>query len=146
MIPKKPAPRMRGWVEAYRGEASRVGQMSAVSKRWLWPGLTATALVTLTTAILLAVYLGWQGQHLIFGYLIPVVIVAARFGSVPAIITTVACDLCAAYFLYPPDFSFAISDRLQIAELSFFSLLAVAIGQFVGGWADDGAPAARRKL
>jgi two-component system sensor histidine kinase KdpD len=120
-----------------RGEASGVGLISEVSKRWLWPGLTATALVALATAILLAVYLAWQGQHLIFGYLIPMVIVAARYGSIPALLTAIACDLCAAYFLYPPDFSFYISDPLQIAELSFFSLLALAISQFVGGLADD---------
>jgi K+-sensing histidine kinase KdpD len=111
--------------------------MSETSKRWLWPGLTVSAMVAFTTAILLAFYLAWQGEHLIFGYLIPMVIVAARYGSVPAIVTAIACDLCAAYFLYPPDYSFYISDRLQVAELSFFSLLALAISQFLGGLADD---------
>jgi K+-sensing histidine kinase KdpD len=111
--------------------------MSEASRRWLWPGLAATAWVALTTAILLAIYLASQREHLIFGYLIPMVIVAARYGRIPALLTAAACDLCAAYFLYPPDFSFYIADRLQIAELSFFSLLALAIGQFVGGLADD---------
>ena len=46
-------------------------------------------------------------------------------------------DLCAAYFLYPPDFSIYIADRLQVAELSFFSLLVLATSQFIGGFADD---------
>jgi K+-sensing histidine kinase KdpD len=111
--------------------------MSEISKQWIRPGLTATALIAVTTAILLAVYLASQQEHLIFGYFIPTAFVAVRYGSTPAIITAVACDLCAAYFLYPPDFSFAISDPLQVAELSFFSLLALATCQFVGGFADD---------
>jgi hypothetical protein len=46
-------------------------------------------------------------------------------------------DLCAAFFLYPPDFSIYIADPLQIAELTFFSLLVLATSQFVGGFADD---------
>jgi K+-sensing histidine kinase KdpD len=111
--------------------------MSEMSKQWIGPGLTAAALVALTTAILLAVYLSSQQEHLIFGYFIPMAFVAVRYGSIPAIITAIACDLCAAYFLYPPDFSFAISSPLQVAELSFFSVLALATCQFVGGLADD---------
>jgi K+-sensing histidine kinase KdpD len=63
--------------------------------------------------------------------------VAVRYGSVPAIVTTVVSDICAAYFLYPPDFSIYIADPLQMAELSFFSLLVLATSQFVGGFADD---------
>jgi K+-sensing histidine kinase KdpD len=74
---------------------------------------------------------------LIFGYFIPTLFVAARYGSVPAVLTAVACDLCAAYFLYPPDFSFAISSPLQVAELGFFSLVVLAACQFIGGFADD---------
>jgi K+-sensing histidine kinase KdpD len=111
--------------------------MSEISKRWIGPGLMSTALVAATTVVLLAIYLATQQEHLIFGYFIPTTFVAARYGSTPAIITAVACDLCAAFFLYPPDFSFYVSDPLQVAEMSFFSLLALATSQFVGGFADD---------
>jgi hypothetical protein len=114
-----------------------VGDMSEISKRWIGPVLVATTLVALTTGILLAIYLAWQGEHLIFGYLIPITFVAVRYGSVPAIATTIVSDLCAAYFLYPPDFSIYIADPLQVAELSFFSLLVLATSQFIGGLADD---------
>jgi len=55
----------------------------------------------------------------------------------PAIVTAIVSDLCAAYFLYPPDFSIYIADPLQVAELSFFSLMVLAISQFIGGFADD---------
>jgi K+-sensing histidine kinase KdpD len=111
--------------------------MSQMSKQWVWPGLAAAAMVAVTTAILLAIYLSSQQEHLIFGYFIPTAFVAARYGSMPAILTAIACDLCAAFFLYPPDFSFSISDPLQVAELFFFSLVALATCQFVGGFADD---------
>jgi two-component system sensor histidine kinase KdpD len=111
--------------------------MSEISKRWVGPVLVAGALVALTTGILLSVYLALQPQHLIFGYLIPITFVAVRYGSGPAIMTAIASDICAAYFLYPPDFSIYIADPLQMAELSFFSLLVLATSQFIGGFADD---------
>jgi Domain of unknown function (DUF4118) len=114
-----------------------VGGMAEISKRWVGPVLAAGVLVALTTAILLAIYLALQSEHLIFGYLIPTTFVAVRYGSVPAIGTAIVSDLCAAYFLYPPDFSIYIADPLQVAELSFFSLLVLAISQFIGGLADD---------
>jgi K+-sensing histidine kinase KdpD len=111
--------------------------MTEISKRWVGPVVMAGVLVALTTAILLAIYLALQSEHLIFGYLIPTTFVAVRYGSVPAIGTAIVSDLCAAYFLYPPDFSIYIADPLQVAELSFFSLLVLAISQFIGGLADD---------
>src|SRR5260370_42264595 len=111
--------------------------MSEISKRWVGPVLVAAALVALTTGILLAIYLAWQPGHLIFGYLIPITCVAVRYGSVPAIVTPIASDLCASYFLYPPDFSIYIADPLQVAELSFFSLLVLATRQFIVGFVDD---------
>ena len=111
--------------------------MSEISKRWVGPVLVAATMVALTTGILLAVYLAVQPEHLIFGYLIPITFVAVRYGSGPAIGTAIACDVCAAYFLYPPDFSIYIADPLQVAELSFFSLLVLATSQFIGGFADD---------
>jgi K+-sensing histidine kinase KdpD len=112
-----------------------------IRRRWLEPVLVATVLVGLTTAILLEVYLTLQAEHLIFGYLIPITVMAVRYGSAPAIMTAIASDLCAAYFLYPPDFSLYIADPLQLAELSFFSLLVLAASQFIGGFADEKRPA-----
>ena len=114
-----------------------VSAMSRISKRLVGPVLVAAALVALTTGVLLAIYLAWQPGHLIFGYLIPITFVAVRYGSVPAIVTAIVSDLCAAYFLYPPDYSLYIADPLQVAELSFFSLLVLATSQFIGGFADD---------
>ena len=111
--------------------------MSGIVARWVGPFIAATAMVASTTAILLAIYLLLQPEHLVFGYLIPITAVAARYGSVPAIATAVASDICAAYFLYPPDFSIYVTDPLQVAELVFFAVLVLPMSQFIGGWADD---------
>ena len=73
--------------------------MSGIVARWVGPFIAATAMVASTTAILLAIYLLLQPEHLVFGYLIPITAVAVRYGSVPAIATALASDICAAYFL-----------------------------------------------
>jgi K+-sensing histidine kinase KdpD len=117
----------------FRSETDR----SLVYRRWVGPLSIAALLVAITTGLLLVIYLKSQSQHLIFGYFVPITVVAVRYGSVPAIVTALASDWCAAYYLYPPDFSIYISDPLQVAELSFFSLLVLAICQFIGGIADD---------
>jgi len=111
--------------------------MSEIVARWVGPVVVSTAMVASTTAILLAIYLLQQPEHLVFGYLIPITAVAARYGSVPAIATAVVSDICAAYFLYPPDFSIYVTDPLQVAELVFFAVLVLPMSQFIGGWADD---------
>jgi two-component system sensor histidine kinase KdpD len=111
--------------------------MSELVARWVRPFAVATAMVASTTAILLAIYLLLQPEHLVFGYLIPITAVAVRYGSVPAIATALASDICAAYFLYPPDFSIYVTDPLQVAELVFFAVLVLPMSQFIGGWADD---------
>jgi len=111
--------------------------MSESVARRATPFLVATALVASTTAILLSIYLLLHPEHLVFGYLIPITAVAARYGSLPAIATAVASDICAAYFLYPPDFSIYVTDPLQVAELIFFAVLVLPASQFIGGFSDD---------
>src|SRR5258708_39178657 len=111
---------------------SRMGRcMSEISKRWVGPALVAMALVVLTTGALLAIYLAWQSEHLIFGYLIPITFVAGGYGSVPAVVTPIPPDLRAAHFFYPPHFSIFISDSPPVAPLRFFSLLVLATSQVI---------------
>src|SRR5438045_8391296 len=110
------------------------------------PVMTAVAAVALTTAILSTIQIELKPQHLIIGYIIPTTFVALRYGSLPAILTSIASGCCAAFFLYPPEFSFAITNPLHIAELSFFFLLALATSRFVGGLTDDERVARRRRL
>jgi two-component system sensor histidine kinase KdpD len=111
--------------------------MSEILQRWILPAVASAVLVAFTTVLLTAVYDAWQPEHLIFAYFLPTAIIALRYGSGPAIMTAVAGDLCAAYLFYPPAYSFYVSDPLQVAELSFYSILALTTCQFVGGLADD---------
>ena len=54
-----------------------------------------------------------------------------HYGSTVAVLTSFASALAAAYFFFPPKFSFYIADPLHIAELGFFLLLAVIASKAV---------------
>ena len=51
--------------------------------------------------------------------------------STVGVLTSFASALAAAYFCFPPKFSFYISDPLNVAELGFFLLLAVIASKAV---------------
>jgi xanthosine utilization system XapX-like protein len=106
------------------GDARESGGTAEISKaQWIAP---AVAIVAVATSVLSTIRVVFQLQCLIFGYLIPISIVAARYGSMPAILTSVASDLCALFFFYPPELT-----PFHDAELSFFSLIAVATGVLI---------------
>jgi two-component system sensor histidine kinase KdpD len=100
-------------------------------RRQLWPIAVSILIVVLATAIIKLVDAAVEPEHLIFGYLIPTSFVAVRYGSIPAMVTSVAGSLCAAYFLYPPKFSIYMGTPLHVVELGFFLLLALATTQFI---------------
>lgn len=105
--------------------------------RWASPVAASAVAVGLTTVVLLGLYMASAPEHLIFGYLVPTGFIAVRYGSIPAMITAIASTICAAFFLYPPDFDIRIAQPLHMAELAFFLLLTLATSQFIGGLADD---------
>ena len=87
--------------------------------------LVAFAAVMLTTCILLAVDSFLAPDHLVLGYLLPTIVIAMHYGSALAVVTSFISGFAAAYFLFPPKFSFYIADPLNVAELGWFLLLAV---------------------
>ena len=89
-------------------------------------------LVTLATAILVAVDLYFDIPHLIFAYLLPILFVTIKFGRFPAYFATAVCGLCASLFLYEPLLSFRIDDRQDIAELAGFCVIASLISYVFG--------------
>jgi uncharacterized protein DUF4118 len=62
---------------------------------------------------------------------LPVIVMAMHYGSTVGVLTSFASALTAAYFCFPPKFSFFISDPLNVAELGFFLLLAVIASKAV---------------
>src|ERR1700687_870983 len=91
-------------------------------------GLTLGLLAAITAllfALILEIGLP-QGSTV---YLIPVVIAATRWGIVPAVVAAVCGVAAAAFFFYPPLFSFRIRDPQEVLDLILFIFVAVAVSQ-----------------
>jgi K+-sensing histidine kinase KdpD len=90
------------------------------------PVVAGLAAASLGTAVLWLVRqtLGDE-QHLVFFYLLPMVLVAILYGVPSAIICVVAASVCAAFFLYDPIYTFYVSDPLDLGELICFAGLAL---------------------
>jgi K+-sensing histidine kinase KdpD len=102
--------------------------------------VASVAAVLLATLVLLAVDFYFAAQHLVLGYLLPTLFVAIYYGSTLAVLTSFACGLMAAYFLFPPKYSFYIADLVHVAELGFFLLLASIASKAVSVLMDDVRP------
>lgn len=98
---------------------------------WVSSVLVAFSGILLTSVALLAVDSFLDAKPLIFIYLLPTVVIAMHYGSTLAVLTSFASGLTAAYFFFPPKFSFYIADPLNVAELGFFLLLAVIASKAV---------------
>ena len=72
--------------------------------------------VSLATAVLLAVDVLLDAPHLIFAYLLPILFVAVKFGRVPALIAIAVSAACSAFFLYEPTFSLYIEDSQDVVR------------------------------
>ena len=109
------------------------------------PITVSLLLVALTTAFLWVIQVQLKQDHLIFIYFVPTTLITLRYGSLSAMGVTIASSLAAAYFLYPPNFSFAVASRLELMELILFGLLAMLASQVVAGFANDGGVEKRRR-
>jgi hypothetical protein len=93
--------------------------------------LVAFSAILVTSVVLLAVDSFLDAKPLIFVYLLPTVVIAMHYGSTLAVLTSFASGLAAAYFFFPPKFSFYVADPLNVAELGFFLLLAAIASKAV---------------
>ena len=104
------------------------------------PVALSLAAIGLTTLVLLGVYStstdnidDWRDpEGLAIAYLLPPIFIAVFFGSSAAVITSFASALAAAYFIYPPQFSFLIHDPRHIGELVFILALAITASKAIG--------------
>ena len=78
-----------------------------------------------------------DAEDLALAYLLPTIFIAVFFGSTLAVASSFASALAAAYFLYPPKFSFYIADPTHAAELGFILLLSVTASKAIGVMKDD---------
>jgi len=114
-------------------------------RRWITPVTVSLVLVAITTAILWVLQLRLQQDHLVFIYFVPTTLIAIRYGSLSAMVVTIASGLAAAYFLYPPNFSFLVGSRLELLEIVLFCMLALLASQVVSGFANDDNVVKRRR-
>lgn len=94
--------------------------------RWAPPVAVAIAIVCILTAILW--YTGQVGvcpHNPVFFFLLPVTLVAFRYGAAPALLTALASFACADFFLYQPLYTIDICSRAELGDLSFFAVLAL---------------------
>src|SRR5262245_35356246 len=110
---------------------------NSLIRRWFTPITVSLALVGFTTLFLWTIQPALQQDHLIFIYFVPTTLIAIRYGSLSAMGVIIASGLAAAYFLYGPQFSFEVANKLEVMELILFSMLALLASQVVSGFAND---------
>ncbi len=89
----------------------------------------ATLLVAATTLVIFGI-IEWVG--LTRGsvvYLVPVVIAAVRWGQIPALVAAALGVVAAAFFFYPPAYSFEINDPEEVLNLILYVFCAIVVGQ-----------------
>ncbi|HEU4662111.1 MAG TPA: DUF4118 domain-containing protein [Pseudolabrys sp.] len=86
-------------------------------------------LVAITTAGVY--YLVWQPgiTHGSVVFIIPVVIAAAQWGIIPALVASVSGVLASAFFFFPPLYSMRIKDPHEIINLTLFTFVAIVVSQ-----------------
>jgi 8-amino-7-oxononanoate synthase len=111
-------------VALHRRAAPTIGRLRALHYA---STQTSLNLVALATACLIAVDVHYDIPYLVFGYLLPILFVARKFGSMPALISTATSIACSAFFLFEPVFSLYVQDPKDVAELVIFAIIAAFI-------------------
>jgi len=122
------------WTHANRGHLS---EKKPAMVALIAPVVASFAAVFFTTLVLFTIQSYLATEHLLLVYLLPTILMAVYFGSVIAVLTSLASGLAAAYFLLPPQFSFYIADGRHVAELGFTLLLAVTASKVVAALAHE---------
>jgi K+-sensing histidine kinase KdpD len=108
-------------------EQSASGFMSAT----IVPVAMSLALVAVATAGLFAAKDILPRLNLVsIVYLLPVLVAAARWGLVPAVVCAFAGAAAADYFFYPPLYSFEIGDAQNMADLVIFLIIAFVTSHY----------------
>jgi hypothetical protein len=117
-----------------RNEVSSVINKIPESLHSAWIASLGVSLVMLafTTAILLVADICLDVAHLSFVYLLPIFLIAIKFGKMHAAIASAASGLMASFYFYTPKFSLLIDDPMHVAELASFCAMALMISEYFG--------------
>jgi Domain of unknown function (DUF4118) len=114
------------------------GIFSAMNAQRIRGVSMSITLVTIATAALLMAYAFFELDnyfeldHLIFVFLIPIFLIAIRYGKGHAAVALVASNLSAAFFFNSSGSSLYLDDGEDLLELVCFGAIALLICQFVG--------------
>ena len=103
----------------------------SIDSSWVANFGTSMALLTVTTAALVTIDIFLEVDHLSFVFLIPVFLIAIKFGKIHAAMASAASCLIAAFYLYSPKFTIGIDDPMHLAELASFGAMALLLGTYV---------------
>jgi two-component system sensor histidine kinase KdpD len=115
-----------GNVGARRQPVMQYSFLSELRNAMRGTGLTL-ALVAITTVAIASLQLETGLTHGAVIYLIPVVVAGMRWGIFPAVTASICGAIAAAYFFYPPLYSFRIKDPQEVLNLALFLFVAVVI-------------------
>jgi K+-sensing histidine kinase KdpD len=91
------------------------------------PIVLTLALVALTTLLYFAVDFYGLLNFVPVIYMVPVVVAATRWGTLPALVASIAGTLASDYFFFPPYYSFAIADPHEVVNLLLFLFVALVV-------------------
>jgi two-component system sensor histidine kinase KdpD len=92
--------------------------------RYAIPLVVSIVLVAATTFVIALVLRQIQFQNVGIIYLLPVFVIAMRWGFIPAMFTSVISIGCSAFFFYPPIFSFQAHNWDNQIDLVLFTIVA----------------------
>jgi two-component system, OmpR family, sensor histidine kinase KdpD len=98
----------------------------------VWPllrDLTLTLLLVAFTTLFVFLLVQQGATHGSVIYLVPVVIAAVRWGLVPALFAAALGTMAAAFFFFPPVYSFEISDPQEVINLLLYVFCAILVSQ-----------------
>jgi K+-sensing histidine kinase KdpD len=101
--------------------------------RWLLEQLAGVLVAQFIVAVLtvsLAVAFLWLPiEHVTIVFLIPVIVAALRWGSIPALSAGISGIGAAAFFFYAPYYDFRVHSPAQIADIVLFMIVATITGR-----------------
>ena len=87
--------------------------------------LLTSLLINEAHAHLTALHIWHDPEDLTLAYILPTIFITALYGSNFGVSSALVGGLGAAYFVYPPQFSFAIDSTQHLVELGFLVVLSV---------------------
>ncbi|MBV9556037.1 MAG: DUF4118 domain-containing protein [Pseudolabrys sp.] len=112
-----------------------------------WQGLSAT--VAIWAGVAYMVFELVEVSSLRYGgtvFLFPVIVAASQWGLTCALVAVVLGVFSAAFFFYPPVYSFHISDPREYINLTIFSLVAIVTSHLASQLRNQAALARQREI